>query len=217
LSALLAVFIQSCHSQTNNLEPGKDRWTIKNSIPANAKTKQISLQDLIHLPAPLASYSKKLYDKERIPDSVLYKGVYYKEGDIVTTSGYIHLVALEKDDNNRDGDYHIQVLPGSKWADSCLVIEVPYPEFIFSDEALKARIVKARQFVINELLNNHHPNTKATALRPAVHVAITGQLFFDGSHLKGNPRGKQDPDYKIPMKSYNCWEIHPVAELKLLK
>ena len=216
LLCLMVMAMQSCSSQTTDLQPGKERWSIKTSVPANAKQKNISLPDLLKLPAPIVYYNHKAYDKKRIPDSVKYKGVYYKEGDIVTTTAWIQLVALEKDKDKKDGDYHIQVLPTSKWTDSCLIIEVPFPDFIFNDQKLKDQVTKARQFVMNTLLKQQHLNTKATVLRPAIQVKITGQLFFDGSHLNGNPRGKQDPDLKIMMKSYTCWEIHPVMELKLV-
>jgi hypothetical protein len=217
LLSLMFISVSGCNSQTTDLQPGKERWAIKTSVYANAKHKKISLLDIIRLPAPVSHFDKKFYEIERISDSVKYKGMYYKEGDMVTTKGFIHLVALERDKNKRDGDYHIQVLPSCKWGDNCLIVEVPYPEFIKNDNALKEQITKARKFVCDVLLKGQHLNTKASALSPAIYVSITGQLFFDGTHLGGNPRGKQHPYLKKPMKSYTCWEIHPVREFKLLK
>jgi hypothetical protein len=204
-------------SQETDLNPGVERWSIKTSVLPHSKTKMISLGDLLKLPSPIDKYSKKLYDKERIKDSVKFKGVYYKEGDIVTTKGYVQLVALERDSEKKDGDYHIQVLPGKLWADSCLVIEVPYPDFIKNDETLKEEVGKARQFVYDVLLKGKNLNTKGKAISPPLYVQITGQLFFDGTHLNGEPRGKQDPATKRHMKSYTCWEIHPVIKFKVEK
>jgi hypothetical protein len=217
LMCLLILIAQnSCTGQDSDLMPGKERWAIKTSVPAHAKPKNIDIKDLIRLPAPLEVFSRTLYNESRISDPVQYKGVSYKEGDIITTTAYIHLVALEKSEKKTDGDYHIQVLPGKEWADSCLIIEVPFPPFILNDEVLKEEVKKARELVFDEIVKGDE-RRKGKVIEPAAHVQITGQLFFDGTHLSGNNRGKQDPVNKRRMKSYTCWEIHPVTEIRLIK
>jgi hypothetical protein len=215
LFCLAGMIMMDACSRESDLKPGKERWSIKTSVLSHSKPKPIKIEDLLKLPAPVDRFDKKLYEYDRIKDSVLCDGVYFKEGDIVTTKGYVHLVALECDEEKKDGDYHIQVLPGSDWTDSCLIVEVPYPEFIKKDAILKLKVEKAREFVYDVLLKGKNRNTKGKALSPPVYVKITGQLFFDGVHLGGFPRGKEDPELKKPMKSYTCWEIHPVTKFKL--
>ena len=45
------------------------------------------------------------------------------EGDILTTTGWLHLVAGES-----DGDYHIQISDSQDSQVSCLIAEVPNPD-----------------------------------------------------------------------------------------
>jgi len=218
--ACVITIISSCNyaQQTGDLKPGKERWEIKTSILNDAPRKSIDLKNLLKLPNPIENSGRKSYEENRIPDSVEYNGKYYKEGDIITTYGYIHVVALEKDKNKRDGDYHIQILPGKDWADSCLIIEVPYPEFILNNEALKDSVTKARKFIDDQVLKGIDSNTRGKAISPAVYVKITGQLFFDGVHLNsGNLRGKSVGNVNKRMHSYTCWEIHPVMSFKLIQ
>jgi hypothetical protein len=213
LGIVAIINLNSCSGQDEDLMPGKERWKIKTSVPAHSAAKKISLTDLLKLPAPIYKYSHDRFNTSRIMDSVEYNGTYYKEGDIITTTGYIHLVALEKDEKKTDGDYHIQVLPGPDWVDSCLIIEIPFHKFIEHDELLKEEVKKARKYVYKEILKGKE-NPRGKTISPAAYVKITGQLFFDGSHLHGSYRGKQNPDTKQPMKSYTCWEIHPVMEIE---
>jgi hypothetical protein len=216
--AFLISFTFSCnYAQKTDLNPGKERWEIKTSIADDAQRKTIALKDLLKLPDPIDKYSHKHYDENRITDSVEYKGKYYKEGDIITTYGYIHVVALEKDENKRDGDYHIQILPSKDWADSCLIIEVPFPDFVLNNNALQDSVAIARKFIDQIVLKGIDTNTRGKAIIPAVYVKITGQLFFDGVHLKGgNLRGKSVGNVKNKMHSYTCWEVHPVMSLKIV-
>ncbi len=217
--ALMVCLVYSCNfAQETDLKPGKDRWSIKTSIPDHQVRKTIALIDLLKLPAPVENYNRNQYNENRIADSVKLNGKYYREGDIITTFGYIHLVALEKDEKKSDGDYHIQILPGKEWTDSCLIIEVPYPEFVKNDSGLKDSVSKARNFVNETILKGHDFNTKGKAITPAIYVKITGQLFFDGIHLNsGTLRGKHDKKTNRPMHSYTCWEIHPVISFEQVK
>jgi hypothetical protein len=192
-------------AQQLHLEPGVERWTVKTSIVDHAQKKKVPINDLLALPNPVDQEDSK-YDTTRIPFPVGSR--HLKEGEIVTTTAWLHLVALEDDSkNHRDGDYHIQIRNSPEWADSCLVVEVPYSEFVH-DPSLAEQCSKVRQFIKDNLLKGKEPGIKGNKLDHAVYVTITGQLFFDLPHVKGNPRGKRG------MKSYTPWEIHPITAIK---
>jgi hypothetical protein len=165
----------------------------------------VAINDLLALPNPIDKTNAQL-DTTRIPNPVGPHAL--KEGEMITTTAWLHLVALEDDSKtHRDGDYHIQIRNSAEWADSCLVIEVPFPDFV-SDPQLAHECGAVRQFIKEKLLNGKEPGTKGNKLNHAVYVTVKGQLFFDAPHLKGNPRGKRN------MKSYTPWELHPVVSIK---
>ncbi|MCL5029233.1 MAG: hypothetical protein M1480_09475 [Bacteroidetes bacterium] len=203
------IFMSVCIGQQKELNPGVERWSIKTSLPKKSNKMTITLSELLALDNPIKSYSSREYGAKRIPNTV-QKGL--KEGDIVTSRGYLHLVALENDNvNHRDGDYHIQVRNTEEWKDSCLIVEVPYPDARFvANENLRAKCRVVRDFIKEKFLKGKEPGA-ANVMDHKMYVEITGQLFFDASHLKGNPRGKKG------MKSYTCWEIHPVTAIKFVK
>jgi hypothetical protein len=126
-------------------------------------------------------------------------------------------VALENDaTQHRDGDYHIQIRNSPNWADSCLIVEVPNPDPVFvKDPDLQASSKEVRDFIKNKMLKGKEPGTKGNKMNHPCHVTITGQLFFDAVHLgaslNGTYRGKRG------MKSYTCWEIHPITSIKFVK
>lgn len=192
------------YSQTLDVRPGIDRWSIKTSLVVDVKT--VPIEDLLQLNNPITDYHKSEYGDKRIsvivqPDSLI-------EGDIVTTTAWLHLVALERaPDTHRDGDYHIQITNSPEWKDSCFIIEVPYPDFV-ADPDLKTKCAEVRKFIREKLLNGNEPGTTGNKMQHEVYVTVTGQLFFDAPHLKGNPRGKRG------MKSYTPWELHPVFSIK---
>lgn len=192
------------YAQTSDLNPGVERWSIKTSTLVNSKI--VPIQDLLKLENPIDNYKKSEYGDKRIPEIVQPDSL--KEGDIVTTTAWLHLVALEKaSDTHRDGDYHIQITNSPEWGDSCFIIEVPYPDFV-KDPDLKTKCSEVREFIRNELLKGKEPGTTGNKMKHEVYVTVTGQLFFDAPHLKGNPRGKRG------MKSYTPWEIHPLLAIK---
>ncbi|MCX6175383.1 MAG: hypothetical protein NTZ27_11575 [Ignavibacteriales bacterium] len=211
-SFILLIYLFSLsvsNGQTTELNPGVERWSIKTSLPKKSTKMTIPLTELLALNNPIESYSAKEYGAKRIPNPV-QKGL--KEGDIVTTRGYLHLVALENDSKyHRDGDYHVQIRNTAEWKDSCLIVEVPNPDARFvSDSKLREKCKVVRDFIKEEFLKGKEPGA-GNIMEHKMYVEITGQLFFDASHLKGNPRGKKG------MKSYTCWEIHPVTSIKFIK
>ena len=192
-----------CHARAQEtLEPGVERWAVKTSVVAGSPAKTASISKLLSLPNPITSVKDAPEDK-RIPKTV--NGL--KEGDMVTTTCWLHLVALEDDSKtHRDGDYHIQVRNSPVWGDTCLIVEIPDSDFI-SDPALRKKCAQARLFVLSKLLKNKEAGTAGNKMQHEVFVKITGQLFFDATHLKGRPRGKRQ------MHSYTCWELHPVTAI----
>ena len=204
--ALLVLYFLTfiTYAQVLDVNPGVDRWSIKTSAVVNVKTVPIS--DLLKLGNPIEDYHETEYGEKRIPTIVQPDSL--KEGDIVTTTAWLHLVALERASiTHRDGDYHIQITNSPEWGDSCFIVEVPYPNFV-KDSNLKTKCAEVREFIRNELLNGKEPGTYGNKMQHEVYVTVTGQLFFDATHLKGKPRGKRG------LKSYTAWEIHPLFSIK---
>lgn len=208
LVTLIALCESSSLRAQDRLEPGVDRWAIKTSLPQRAAKKNIQLSELLALPNPI-DHEEAVYDSTRILTPVGPHSL--KEGEIVTTHGWLHLVALEDDrKTHRDGDYHMQIRTSEQWGDSCLVVEIPYGRFV-PDERLARACDSLRQFVKDHVLGGKEPGTRGNKLSHAVYVKITGQLFFDAPHLSGNPRGK------LNMKSYTPWELHPVTSIEFAR
>lgn len=143
-----------------------------------------------------------------------------KGGAIITTTAWLHLVALERASNtHRDGDYHIQLRRDSTWGDSCFIVEVPFPQFV-DDPALRDSCDKVRAFVREKLLKGKKPGTGGNIMQHHVRVKVRGQLFFDATHLKNDgtvePRGKKG-NAQTPMHSYTAWELHPIISVSFAK
>jgi hypothetical protein len=185
------------------LEPGVDRWSIKTSIISQTP-KNISIATLLGFANPSCDGIGQFSDT-RMATNI--GATDFKEGDIVVTQGWLHLVALENSaSTHRDGDYHIQLSNSAESGDNCLIVEIPDPDFI-NDAALKAKCTAARAFVKTNLLNGQEPGTRGNIMQHQVYVQVRGQLFADLTHCKNNNRGKGG------MHSANIWEIHPVTDI----
>src|SRR5262249_2431276 len=154
----------------------------------------VSLED-----APGVTRNDHRYQSELIPHFENAEDV--NEGDIVQTTGWIHLVAGES-----DGDFHIQVSDSKSSGNRCLIVEVPKddPAFV-SDPQLRSRCAKVRQFILDKVLLGKTPSESGTVIKEPVFVKVTGQLFFDDSHVGDKPRGKKG------MKAVTLWELHPIT------
>jgi hypothetical protein len=205
---LIAVFVFLFGSQMfaqQHLAPGIERWAIKTSIPSHPKRKTVPLNELLALPNPIDKEDPR-YETKRIPVPVGSHSL--KEGEVITTTGWLHLVALEDDSQtHRDGDYHLQIRTSPTWADTCLIIEVPFAQYV-SNQALAQQCGAVRQFIKEKILKGQEPGTRGNRLDHPVYVTVKGQLFFDASHVKGEARGKRG------MTSYTPWELHPVYSIK---
>lgn len=224
LTFIFLSFFALVYSQPGlNLQPGIDRWNIKitaEKFTSTAKARYVPLKELLELPLLEKEYSTDQYDKILIPKKV---GT-LQEGDIISTTGYLHLVALENSSKeHRDGDYHIQLTLKPVWGDSCFIIEIPYEDFVSNPE-LKALSEKNRKFIRERLLHdvNKQPSTGGNIMQHQVYVKVTGQLFYDAPHAgqmrnpdpeKRHYRGKKGRN-TTPMHSYTTWEIHPVTSIE---
>jgi hypothetical protein len=183
---------------------GVERWPIKTSVPDGtnfSKAAQVALTDLLALPdAPGVTHNDKRYQSARIPAKA---GDKVPEGKLVTTTGWLHLVAGES-----DGDYHIQISGAASTGDHCLIVEVPNPEPKFTDSAeLRPKFAAVRDFIKAKMLAGKDPSAGGSVLQHPVYVTVSGILFYDDSHVGDQPRGKKG------MKAATLWELHPVTAI----
>ncbi|MFL5753740.1 MAG: hypothetical protein ACJ76F_10050 [Bacteroidia bacterium] len=222
---VICCFIQSLSWSQSGLdvEPGVDRWEVKTTaakLTETTKPRHVVLETLLRLPLMAPEYSKSDYDDKLIPKSPAPR---LKEGDIITTEGYMHLVALERaSDTHKDGDYHIQITLSPEWTDSCFIVEIPYKAFA-KNKDLKDLCEKNRLFIRKRILKKEdkEPSPGGNVMKGIAYVRVTGQLFYDAIHASQmrnkNPdkrkyRGKKGTS-EAAMHSYTAWEIHPVTDI----
>ncbi len=191
-------------------QPGKVRWPIKTSIPEGADPDhptRVDLADLIDatkLPdAPGVTKNDAQFQAARIPKFDNPLGI--AEGDILSTVGWLHLVAAEA-----DGDYHIQISPthDDDQGTDFLIVEVPTPETRFvADASLHAPLEAVRSLIRERMLQGREPSTRGSVLTHPACVEVAGQLFYDDAHVGDQPRGKRG------MKAATLWELHPVTHI----
>ena len=187
---------------TVQTKPGTERWPVKTSVPAQGgKARTVALADLLALPnASGVSRNDKRYQSERIPAQ---PGQTLPEGTVVTTTGWLHLVALET-----DGDYHIQISASSASGDQCLIVEVPDPDPAYTSSAeLRTEFAALREAIKTKMLAGKDPSDTGSVLQRPVYVTVTGILFYDDSHVGEPARGKKG------MHAATLWELHPVTAL----
>jgi len=199
----------SAAAQTCN-GPGKARWTVKTTLPAGINAgdsgKTIDLDKLLALPAaPGVRDNDQRFRDVRIP--AFKNDLQVKEGDLVTTVGWIYLVATEKG----DCDFHIQISPEARTAtntplesDDSMIVEAPRPDFV-SENDLSARVSQERDFIKSKLLLGKEPSNAGSVMQHTVCVKVTGQLFYDDAHQTSQIRGKKH------MQSRTLWELHPIT------
>jgi hypothetical protein len=203
---------------TGQCQVGHERWAIKTSLPAGvnlASSQPTALEKLLALPNPQGvSHNDSRYETERIP--AFDNDLKAKEGDLLTTTGWLYLVATEA-----DCDYHIQISDKARTLDSppapddnCLIVEAPKPDFV-ADANLSARVSQAREYIKAKLLRGSEPSTRGSVMQHAVCVQVTGQLFYDDAHVESN--GQVELRGKREMHSRTPWELHPVIDFKIVQ
>jgi hypothetical protein len=104
--------------------PGKARWEIKTSLPANtnlSNSKKVNLQTLLAIKQPPGAkgHSRRM-DHKRYQAAPNAAGLV--EGQVISATGWVHLIAAEP-----DGDYHIQIAQTRNSQALCFIVEVPRP------------------------------------------------------------------------------------------
>jgi hypothetical protein len=183
---------------------GVERWPIKTSVPDGtnfSKAAQVALTDLLALPdAPGVGHDDAKYQSARIPAKA---GDKFSEGQLLTTTGWLHLVAGET-----DGDYHIQISDSDSTGDHCLIVEVPNPDAKFTASAdLQPKFAAVRDLIKTKMLAGKDPSVGGSVMQHPVYVTVSGILFYDDSHVGDPPRGKKG------MHAATLWELHPVTAI----
>jgi len=187
-------------------EPGKARWGIKSSVREHAdvaEAKFVRLRDLLYLPDPPDVHKDDArYRETLIP--AFENPLYIHEGEIITTKGWVHLVATE----GNDCEYHIQVSDDPTVGDNCLIVEVPMDDAIsIKSPVLREQANAVREFVRRRFTKGPEPSAGGIVMMHQAYVYITGQLFYADAHIGGQPQGKKG------MKAATLWEIHPITAM----
>jgi hypothetical protein len=183
---------------------GVERWPIKTTVPDGtdfSKPAQVALTDLLALgDAPGVTHNDPKYNSARIPASA---GDKFPEGKLITTTGWLHLVATET-----DGDYHIQISDSDTTGDHCLIVEVPNPDPKFTPSAdLQPKFTAVRDLIKTKMMAGKDPSVGGSVLQHPAYVTVTGILFYDDAHVGDPPRGKKE------MHAATLWELHPVTAI----
>ncbi|MCU1308357.1 MAG: hypothetical protein JWN45_3052 [Acidobacteriaceae bacterium] len=204
----------------SDLKPGVDRWGVKTSVSKDQfkngtpkKVTKMKLEDLLKFPPPdPKKYDYKTFDAQTTEiDRMRGQDANRpQEGDIVRTDGFVQLIMLSDDGaKHRDGDYHVQITSDVKDRSKCLIVEVPFEDFVtdsnIPDEAalrdtLRKKLKPSKgEFSKSGSCMTHPPR-----------MAITGQLFYDVHHAAGSSRGRHG------CTSPTEWELHPVFKMQFL-
>jgi hypothetical protein len=145
---------------------GVERWPVKTSVPDGtnfSKAAQVALTDLLALPdAPGVGHDDAKYQSARIPAKA---GDKFSEGQLLTTTGWLHLVAGET-----DGDYHIQISDSDSTGDHCLIVEVPNPDPKFTASAdLQPKFAAVRDLIKTKMLAGKDPSVGGSVLQHPVY------------------------------------------------
>jgi hypothetical protein len=179
------------------------RWQVKTTLAPGAdpaRATAVRIDDLLALPeAPGVTENDGRYQNARITGPVGRLGL--REGQMVTTSGWLHLVA-----HPADGDYHLQLTGSPTEGDHCLIVEIPDPDRV-TDAQVRALASAAREWVRAHALGGDKPEKKGTELEQPIYVTVTGALFYDDAHVSEKPRGKRGEH------AATLWEIHPVTSI----
>jgi hypothetical protein len=203
-SAVLLALGLSVATGQKPAHPGVERWPVKTSLPSSpGSAKTVALADLLSFVDPVVSpkisKNDSRFQSARIPPFSNSLGIH--EGELITTTGWLHLVAGES-----DGDYHIQISASATDGNNCIIVEVPNPDPAFvADAALRPQFEQVRTFLKSKTLANKEPSSGGSVMAHPPFVKVTGQLFYDDSHVGDAPRGKKG------MKAATLWELHPVT------
>ncbi len=205
---LSLAFTKIVLAQPADMKPGSEqaRWPIKTSVvDLEATPHELTLDDLFKLPeAPGVKARDPRYADARIPPFDNAAGV--KEGDLITVTGWLHLVAFES-----DGDYHMQISADPEDGNNCLIVETPLNDKDYVKDSDLRQALQGVRDKVDQLMPKGVPSDAGTVLDKPVYVRVTGQLFYDDWHVgQAKARGKKG------MKAVNLWELHPVTAFEII-
>jgi hypothetical protein len=193
-------------------EPDTSRWPIKTTVPAAADLEHPRVVPLVVLLAlgvvPGVRGNDPRYQAQRIPAEAFDNFLGLKEGDIVRTAGWLHVIAREP-----DGDYHLQIAVGQDNQVRCLIVKAPNPDPRFKVPASLQPIVAAVRDEIEEHLEGASMTGQRWVykLKNPIYVTVTGQLFYDTAHVKAD--ASIEARGHIGCHSPTLWELHPVTDI----
>lgn len=200
-AAALLLVTSTSLSAARELKPGVERWAIKTMAPTTTTPKAVPLRTLLDL-ADVAGVHKNDGRFQDVRMTTPVNGL--REGQLISTKGWVHLVAGEA-----DGDYHIQISASPTSGDDCLIVEVPEDDRDFTvDARVRSAAEEVRTWFREKILKGREPSASGSVMQHPVFVEVVGALFYDDAHVGDQPRGKKG------MKAATLWELHPVMSIR---
>jgi hypothetical protein len=171
-------------------------WPMKSAISTKGNM-HVKLDDLMKLRLASNRYDSKWHNSKLNPIATK-SGL--REGSIVTTQGYVQLVATD-DSGKWNETYSLQLTVRSHSKDSCFIVKIASYE--------------AKDFILEHFTNEEVPCMRGNILQKPVYVSITGELVYDAGHsrIMRGPR----PIYRgrKGMHTYTAWRICQVNHIEL--
>jgi hypothetical protein len=164
-------------------------------------SKTAKLNDLMQLPLMDKMYDCKISNPKYYPVAAK-TGL--KHGDVVTTQGYVQVVATE-DSGKVNESYYLQLTVNTEKGDSCFIVKVPSEQVASMGGKESADHAKK---TVREMVKGRVPCTGGNIIRKPVYVTVTGQLAYNGTHAATMRSAKVAYQGKRDMNSYTAWEIN---------
>jgi hypothetical protein len=198
-----AVLLFSGVASSQETKPSQGRGPIKTSVLTDAPRRPVLLSALLALgEVPGVAKDDPRFQAARITN--FDNPAHLEEGDMVTTTGWLHVVAAAK-----NGDYEIQISAGKTDGDHGIIMVVPRndPAYVAS-ATLREKAGDVRAWIKAKLLRGKEPSERGSVMTHAPYVEVTGQLFYDDAYVGEPPRGKKG------MKAATLWELNPVTAIR---
>jgi hypothetical protein len=179
-------------------------------IMLDKANRNVMLNFLQQLPLADKSFDGKATDSKHVP---IVPGSGLKAGDLITTHGYLRLVATE-DSAKENETYYLQLTVGAASEDSCFIVRIPAEQL--GVMTTKESADNAKKFIREHLVKGKVPCMGGNIMRKPVYVSVTGELAYDAAHA-GAMRGPK-PVYqgKRGMRSYTAWEIKQISRIEFV-
>jgi hypothetical protein len=186
------------NANSHNKKPAKKE--IANSY------RTVKLNDLLQLPL-----LKEMHNAKANPN---YKHAARRfgltEGEVVTTKGYIQVVATENAGKPNEV-YLVQLSLNPKREDACFIIRIPTNRF--ASPASKIATANAKKFICEKLVEGRVPCWGGNIMRHPVYVSITGTLAYNNMRAKAMLGAKPNYEAKRNMHAYTAWEIGGIQNI----